>query len=93
MDPAYELAEPLKLEFSVNGRTTQRVFGRRDQFAAELVYFSDCIFKDRVPEPSVADVRIVRAVIESAETNRAVKISPIAISKRPTVNQRSLGLM
>lgn len=91
MDPAYELAEPLKLEFSVNGKITKRVFGKRDQFAAELVYFSDCILKDRIPEPSgnegLADVRIIRAILESAETKRPIKVDPTAISKRPTINQ------
>ena len=91
MDPAYELAEALKLEVAVNGKIAKRIFPKRDQFAAELAYFSDCILKDRVPEPSgyegLADVRIVRAILESAETNRAVKVGPIAISKRPTLNQ------
>jgi hypothetical protein len=39
---------------------------KRDPFAAELVYFSDCILKDKDPEPSgtegLLDVRMVQTV-------------------------------
>jgi predicted dehydrogenase len=80
VDPAYEYAEGLQYTLTVNGRTTRRRLGKRDQFAAELVYFSDCIRKGRPPEPSgeegLQDVRIVCALYESAETGKAVAIPP-----------------
>jgi predicted dehydrogenase len=91
-DPAYEYAEGLAYELTVDGRTTRRRIGKRDQFAAQLLYFSDCILKDREPEPSgeegLQDVRIVQALYESAETGKAVAIPPFERSKRPTVRQR-----
>lgn len=91
MDPAYELAEALKLEITVEGRTTKKSFAKRDQFAAELVYFSDCVLKNKEPEPSgkegLADVRIVDAILKSAETGRPVQIEPVNIERRPKPDQ------
>jgi predicted dehydrogenase len=92
VDPAYEYAEGLAYELTVDGRTTRKRIGKRDQFAPELLYFSDCILKNRVPEPSgdegLQDVRIVQALYESAETGKAVSIPPMERSKRPTGRQR-----
>jgi predicted dehydrogenase len=92
VDPAYEYAEGLAYEMTVNGKVTRKRIGRRDQFAPELLYFSDCILKNRVPEPSgdegLQDVRIVQALYESAETGKAVSIPPFRRSKRPTGRQR-----
>jgi predicted dehydrogenase len=92
VDPAYEYAEGLAYELTVNGKTTRKRIGKRDQFAPELLYFSDCILRDREPEPSgeegLQDVRIVQALYESAETKKAVTIPPFDRSKRPTGRQR-----
>jgi predicted dehydrogenase len=92
VNPAYEYAEGLAYELTVGGKTTRKRIGRRDQFAPELLYFSDCILKDREPEPSgeegLQDVRIVQALYESAETGRAVAVPPFEASKRPKGRQR-----
>lgn len=92
VDPAYEYAEGLAFELTVNGKTRQKRIGKRDQFGPELVYFSDCILKDREPEPSgvegLQDVRIVEALYTSARTGKAVAIPPLTRSKRPTGRQR-----
>jgi len=73
-DPAYEYAEAIILQLTVDGRKTKRRFSKRDQFAAELVYFSDCILDDHDPEPSgwegLADVRIVEAMYRSAGSGK-----------------------
>ena len=91
MDPAYEMVEALKSEISINGKTTKQVFRRRDQFAAELVYFSGCVLNHQDPEPSgregLADVRIIQALLQSAETNRPVTIRTTEVSHRPTMTQ------
>ena len=67
VDPAYEYAEGLAYELTVNGKTTRKRIGKRDQFAPELLYFSDCILKNREPEPSgeegLQDVRIVAGAL------------------------------
>lgn len=91
VDPAYEYAEGLAYALTVNGKTTRKRIGKRDQFAPELLHFSDCIRKNRKPEPSgeegLQDVRIVEALYRSAETGRAVRIPPFRDSK-PTGKQR-----
>ena len=46
-DPAYEYAEGLEYTLTIDGKTTARSVGKRDQFAPELLYFSDCILNDR----------------------------------------------
>jgi predicted dehydrogenase len=92
VDPAYEYAEGLGYELTVNGKTTRKKIGKRDQFAPELLYFSDCIAKNRQPEPSgeegLQDVRIVQALYESAETGKAVQIPPYAPAKQPSGKQK-----
>lgn len=92
VDPAYEYAEGLSYELTVNGKTTRKRIGKRDQFAGELLYFSDCILKNREPEPSgeegMQDVRIIEALYESAETGKAVAITPFDRTRRPTSRQR-----
>jgi predicted dehydrogenase len=92
VDPAYEYAEGLAYELTIDGKTTRKRIGKRDQFAPELLYFSDCILRNRTPEPSgeegLQDVRIVQALYESAETGKAVEIPPFRPAKRPTGRQR-----
>jgi glucose-fructose oxidoreductase len=91
-DPAYEYAEGLQYRLTVDGKTTRKKIGKRDQFAPELVYFSDCIVDDRIPEPSgeegLQDVRIVQALYESARLGKPVRIPAFVKSRRPTGRQR-----
>ncbi len=90
-DPAYDFAQGLQLKVTVNGKSRESVFPKSDQFAPELLYFSDCILKDREPEPSgkegLADVRIIRAIYESIESGKRVSIERTDMEARPTVEQ------
>jgi glucose-fructose oxidoreductase len=93
VDPAYEYAKPLEHRLSLDGNlVSERRFAKRDQFAPELLYFSDCIRRNRQPEPSgedgLQDVRIVQALYESAETGKAVQIPPFHAAKQPTRRQQ-----
>jgi predicted dehydrogenase len=92
VDPAYEYAEGLAYTLTVNGKATRKRIGKRDQFAPELIHFSDCIRKDRSPEPSGAeglqDVRIVQALYESARRGKAVGIPVYQEGTRPTGRQK-----
>jgi predicted dehydrogenase len=91
MDPAYEMVDELKIEVTTGDRTTKKVFQKRDQFAPELVYFSNCILKNKQPEPSgregLADVRIIQALLESAKSGRPVSMSETNVKRRPDMNQ------
>jgi predicted dehydrogenase len=93
VNPAYEYAEGLAYQLTVNGRTTRKRICKRDQFAPQLLYFSDCIRKDRKPEPSgeegMQDVRIVEALYRSAATGRAVRLPPFR-DRKPTSKQRTM---
>jgi len=66
-------------------------FKRSDQFGAELAYFSDCILKNRQPEPSGkegrADVRIICAILEATRTQGPIRLSPFQKLRRPTKRQ------
>ena len=91
-DPAYEYAEGLEYTLTIDGKTTRKKFGKRDQFAPELLYFSDCILNDREPEPSgeegMQDVRIVEALYASARSGKPIPIRPFTKRQRPTGRQR-----
>ncbi len=92
VDPAYEYAEGLAYQLVIDGKKTVKRIGKRDQFAPELLYFSDCIRKDRIPEPSgeegLQDVRIVQALYRSAGSGKAVALPAFRKAKRPTSRQR-----
>ena len=70
----------------------RKKIGKRDQFAPELLYFSDYIIKDRSPKPSgeegLLDVRIVQALYESSRIGKSVKIRSFTKHQRPTGRQR-----
>jgi predicted dehydrogenase len=90
-DPAYEYAEGLNLKIKVGEKTQTKKFPKRDQFAAEISYFSECILKNRQPETSggegLADVRIIEAIYESARTGRVVTLTKSTKKRRPSMRQ------
>jgi predicted dehydrogenase len=93
VDPAYEYAEGLAYTLTTrSGRTVRKRLGKRDQFAPELLHFSDCILHDRAPEPSgsegLQDVRIVQALYESARTGKAVRMRAHHEARWPAARQR-----
>ena len=92
VDPAYEYAKPLEHRLTLEGDLAgERRFAKRDQFAPELLYFSDCLLQGRDPEPSaeegLADVRIIRALYRSIETARPVALGPYQRRERPSLEQ------
>jgi predicted dehydrogenase len=90
-EPAYDYSIPLKHRLTVGEKTKTTLFPKRDQFAAELTYFSDCILQNKEPEPSgwegLADVRIVRAIYKSTETGKAMELGDFPAKKKPTTRQ------
>jgi glucose-fructose oxidoreductase len=91
VDPAYAYAEGLVHQLQTGDKEKKRKFGRRDQFAAELLHFSDCVQRDRQPEPSgeegLADVRVIRALLRSVRAGRPVRLAPFTRRRRPTLAQ------
>jgi glucose-fructose oxidoreductase len=90
VDPAYEYAGTLKHHLTRGGKTQTRSFRKRDQFAAELDYFSRCVRRGRIPEPSgaegLADVQVIEALLRSALTGRPVTVE-ITRDRQPTQGQ------
>jgi glucose-fructose oxidoreductase len=91
LEPAYEYAVPLKHRLTLEGETRERRFAKRDQFAPELLYFSDCILQDHDPEPSaeegLADVRVIRALYRAAQSGAPVELPPFERRERPSLEQ------
>jgi predicted dehydrogenase len=91
LDPAYEYAGELKEYLTIDGKTKEKTYRKRDQFAPELVYFSRCILEDREPEPSgeegLADVRVLEAIVEAARSGKGVELAPFRRTKRPSSRQ------
>lgn len=91
LDPAYDFTKALAYTLRTNGRTRERRLEKSDQFAPELLYFSDCILQDREPEPSgqegLSDVRVIEAIHQSLESGRWVQLDVPQRSRRPTPRQ------
>lgn len=90
-DPGYEYAGALKLKIDIGKKSTKRNYPKRDQFAAEISYFSDCILEGKDPEPSgeegLADVRVVEAIYRSVQSGKPVMLSPFERKERPGPQQ------
>jgi glucose-fructose oxidoreductase len=91
VDPAYEYVGKLTHYLTREGKTKKQVFSKRDQFAAELIYFSNSVLSGQRPEPcgheGLADVRIIEALYDAAEHGRPVPLRPVEKDARPSLEQ------
>ncbi|RPH47731.1 MAG: gfo/Idh/MocA family oxidoreductase [Planctomycetota bacterium] len=91
VEPSFEYAGGLTHHLTIRGKSSVRHFPKRDQFAAELLYFSECILEDREPEPSgmegLADVRVIDAIQESLHGGRRISLPPFSRTRRPHLGQ------
>jgi predicted dehydrogenase len=91
VDPAYEYAVGLSYTLRVGKRESKKKFGKSDQFAPELLYFSDCVLDDRTPEPSgeegLADVRIIEGMLQSISRGEPVRLEMRQRQQRPGMEQ------
>jgi predicted dehydrogenase len=93
VEPAYEYTDKIEHHLTIDAKTSSTSFGKRDQFAPELEYFSSCILDNRAPEPdaeeAIDDIRVVEAVLKSAETGAPVPLAPRQRVRRPSLSQQS----
>ncbi|HEY1890935.1 MAG TPA: Gfo/Idh/MocA family oxidoreductase [Steroidobacteraceae bacterium] len=91
LDPAYEYAQGVEYVLRLGKRKRAKRYEKSDQFAPELLYFSDCILRDSEPEPSgeegMADIRVIEALNRSIETGRWVSPQLSQRRRRPTLRQ------
>lgn len=84
VQPAFMFGTGLGHRLTVGGRTRERKFREIDQFGAETKYFSECILRNRDPEPDgeegLADVRAMLAIEKAMKTGRP---QPIRSPERP----------
>jgi hypothetical protein len=59
-----------------------------NQFAPELIYFSDCILHDKIPEPNrwegLEDLRVIRAIYKAAEPQQSIRLLEFEKRLRPS---------
>ncbi|MBS0191513.1 MAG: Gfo/Idh/MocA family oxidoreductase [Phycisphaerales bacterium] len=91
LDAAYEYTDPTEVTVTVNEKARTSTIAKRDQFASELVYFSDCVRKGQQPEPSgregLADVRVIHALLQSIARNRPLRLAPARAVRHPSPRQ------
>lgn len=91
LDPAFEYAQGVEYTLRLGKRQREKRYDKSDQFAPELLYFSNCILQDREPEPSgeegLADIRVIEALNRSIETGRWVSPQLPQRRRRPTLRQ------
>jgi glucose-fructose oxidoreductase len=103
IDPAFEYVGRLTQRLTCGSKIRSKSFPAGDQFAAELIYFSDCIRHNTEPEPSgregLIDVQIIQALYRSAAQGKPIKlVLPIKrqwpthrqVIHRPPVSKPSL---
>jgi len=96
LENAYEYAAPMELRTFLHSKDgmkkATKKFKKRDQFSAELLYFSDCIMKNKIPEPGpvegMADVKIIEAILNSIHTKAPVRFDPVEKIARPNQKQK-----
>jgi glucose-fructose oxidoreductase len=91
VDPAYEYRGELVHHLTVGGRTRKRRFAKRDQFAPELLHFSECVLRGKPPEPSgiegMIDVQVIQALERSARSGRRIELPEFPRERPPTPRQ------
>jgi len=92
LDPAYEEASALVMDVeAANRKPVRKKFAKRDQVAAELVAFAECVRSGRDPEPSgeegLADLRVLEAIQRAIESGRVEKVDAIQRRARPSKAQ------
>jgi hypothetical protein len=74
---------------TIKGKTRERRFPKRDQFAPELIHFSECILENREPQPSgregLADVRVIEALYKSSRSGKPVRVDVLPPARRPSL--------
>jgi len=90
--PGYGYHDEKELISTIHGKERKEAVMRGDQFGAELLYFSQCILDDTVPEPGglegTADIRVIEAILQSIMSGRAVRLPPAELTRHPSKDQK-----
>jgi predicted dehydrogenase len=88
---AFEYHGEKELVSMIDDQEEKQSFPKRDQFGAEIEYFSECILEGRNPEPSgkegLADIRIIEALLQSIREGKPISLTPYPTDTRPSKAQ------
>ena len=90
-EPAYQVGMAMEHKTIIQKKEASESFKKTDHFGGELKYFSECVLKDREPEPDgeegMLDVRVLVAIEQSLKTGQPVQLAPYTRTRRPTGEQ------
>jgi len=91
MDPAFTWQADIQQTISRKKKEKTKTFKHRDQIAAEILYFADCVLNEKEPEPSgregLIDVRIIEALRRSYTEGKPIALEPLPKTLRPHLSQ------
>ena len=91
IEPAFEFKDALIQHLCKDGRMHKTKFAKRDQFAPEIIYFSNCIIENKEPEPSgeegLADLKVIDACYESIRSRQIVTLPRADLKNQPSIDQ------
>lgn len=92
LEKGYQYAKSMTLKIYEEKKIISKKYPKKDQFAPELIYFSDCIQKKKKPEPSgeegLADVKIIEALLLSIDLGAPIMLDEINKKTRPSESQK-----
>jgi predicted dehydrogenase len=87
----YEYAGSQTHFVTIDGKTRTNKYASLDQFAPQLIHFSNCVLDGKEPEPSgregLADVLVLEALALSAQTGRPVHLPTRDLPSHPNLDQ------
>ncbi len=88
LEQAFGYSKPSRLTVTTERGTRVHEFAASDQFAPEVLHFSECILEGRIPGPAgeegLADALVIDALHRSARSGRSVILAPFERTRRPT---------
>jgi glucose-fructose oxidoreductase len=89
LERAYEYARPMTLKIYENKKIISRKFIKIDQFANEIMHFSNCILSNKNPDISVYegshDLKIIEALLLSLDLASPINVEEI--NKKPPLTE------
>ena len=92
LNPSFGYGNDTHREIKLGEKTQKKTFPMKDQFAAEIEYFSDCVLNDKVIEPNGSegevDVAIIEAIYKSARVGKPIKVNVHKEGSTPKLRQK-----
>lgn len=81
LEKSYNYESSMILRLFESGKTIMKRFSRRDQFATEIIHFSDCIQRNKTPLANafegLVDVEIIEALLLSLDLDTTIRLDEV----------------